>query len=335
MRKSFILFTLLLIAVSLNAQTVYTYKTIIDTYKNLVEAISLNNSKIEDIDGMGPYDIPFTFKIAGQTITHFDFEDNNFVFLTGLDKVSGTKYYLTATSDSYIQDICARVEKEEVLSREESGDGTDLEYSYYIVSVEGIKGSQILKLEVKNSGSETEFDLNESNNLSENFQIWIYEDNNMIEYRNGSVNKTIEGVKIVREEYYVIPVGITPHMLNYLFFSYNKPVSPVCIDVKSIIDAEKITTIKSSHSLNSNVYQFIPAVSVKEEELGIADFIAHTDEVASEKSDAIEFVITDRADTVVMEGVFKALENKLILTNLDLGIYFMKIRTVIHNCVKK
>ncbi len=145
----------------------YTLTTFNDTYNELTGATSLNNGEIWDDPG---YIVPigFTLQLNGNPINVLAFYG-----VGGL--LAGP------TSDPDIVAILAPFEMDLVDRGELAGIQSESPLSY---KLEGAPGSRILKVEWKNAGSYEEL-IGNSQNMYINFQLWLYEGSNRIEFRFG------------------------------------------------------------------------------------------------------------------------------------------------------
>ncbi|VXC33367.1 conserved exported hypothetical protein [Flavobacterium sp. 9AF] len=159
------LFLSLLLLVSLvNAQN-YTFTSFTENYNALINPISLNNGQLWD-------DPEFNI------ILPYNINVNGVVFNTII--VSDSYIYNDTTSD--IKQIVSPFGNDLI----DRGDNVGNSLSPLSYIIEGSVGNRITKIEFNNCGSYTD------NNLSMyvNFQIWIYETSNVIEFRYGNSSIT-------------------------------------------------------------------------------------------------------------------------------------------------
>jgi hypothetical protein len=155
-----------------NARSVflYTLTTLSEPYTDLTGSTSINNGEVWD-DPEYVVPIGFTFELNGNTVTALQF--------------FGSGSLLAAETND--PDILTAVFPFEMdLIDRGANNGTSVSPLSY--KVEGSAGSRICKIEWKNAGSFEE--LNEANSLDMfiNFQLWLYEGSNSIEFHFGSNN---------------------------------------------------------------------------------------------------------------------------------------------------
>jgi len=176
MKKIILLLVFLLTYVNIFAQNFYNFTKSSENYVDLTNATSLNNGQSWLYDLYGPIPNAFPIQIFGNQLSEIYFEDNNFT-LTNSD---ASNYTVLIPFPALISD------------RNLTGTGTSLSPISY--KVDGIVGDRILKLEVKNAGLESDFDLSSPETSTSthfvNYQIWFYEVDNSFEYRFGANNIT-------------------------------------------------------------------------------------------------------------------------------------------------
>lgn len=144
----------------------YTLSVTTDTYTNLVNGISINNDEVwDDPEYVIPIEIPFM--LNGHPISTLQFGGLGALLLTELS----TEDTITAVFP-YEMDLVDRGK----LS------GTSASPLSYVV--EGDTGSRIMKIEWNNAGSYAEF-AEGSQDMFINFQLWLYEGSNQVEFRFG------------------------------------------------------------------------------------------------------------------------------------------------------
>lgn len=162
--KNTTLILLLLLSLSIQAQN-YTFSNLTGTYSNLTGATTLSNGEIWD-DPEYDLVLPFSFTINGNTNSNFKVYDSYIV-----QQTTGTIFQAAA---SFVNDLVDR------------GDGGSTSLSPISYKIDGAVGSRIAKIEYQNCGSFNDNSLA----MFVNFQIWLYEGTNIIEYRYGSSSVT-------------------------------------------------------------------------------------------------------------------------------------------------
>lgn len=148
----------------------YTLTTLSEPYTDLTGATSINNGELWD-DPEYVVPIGFAFELNGNMVTALQFFGSGSL----LAAPAADPDLLTAVFP-FEMDLIDRGEI----------NGTSISPLSY--KVEGSPGSRICKIEWKNAGSFEE--LNEANSLDMfiNFQLWLYEGSNRIEFHFGSNN---------------------------------------------------------------------------------------------------------------------------------------------------
>src|SRR5690554_3361506 len=149
-----------------NAQTEYNFNVANEPYNNLVGSISLNNDQVWDDPG---YVIPLGF----------DFQIGTYVF-NSIHIVSWSVggVLSTSTDGTGVAPLLVPIAQDII----DLGYGSGASQSNISYKVEGDSGSQILKIEWNNVGFWDDM----TGNDFMNFQVWLYEGSNSIEYRYGS-----------------------------------------------------------------------------------------------------------------------------------------------------
>ena len=148
----------------------YTLTTLNEPYTDLTGATSINNGEVWD-DPEYVVPIGFSFELNGNPVTALQFFGSGSL----MAGPTGDPEILTAVFP-FEMDLIDRGEI----------NGTSLSPLSY--KVNGSAGSRICKIEWKNAGSFEEFNENNSLNMFINFQLWLYEGSNRIEFHFGSNN---------------------------------------------------------------------------------------------------------------------------------------------------
>ncbi|HZV70781.1 MAG TPA: T9SS type A sorting domain-containing protein [Saprospiraceae bacterium] len=146
---------------------IYTLTTLNEPYTNLTGAISVNNGEIWDDPD---YTVPVSFP--------FYILDTEITYLQMGGAGGGGASFSSPTEDPDVMVIVFPFETDLV----DRGYNDDIEsLSPISYKVEGAAGNHILKVEFKNAGSYNDDDLE----MFINFQIWLYENNNRVEFHYG------------------------------------------------------------------------------------------------------------------------------------------------------
>lgn len=182
----------------------YTLTVLNEAYSDLIDPISINQGEIWD-DPVYVFPVDFPFDLNGNIITFLEFD--------------GVGAFLRSeTAESDIETYIFPFETD--LIDRGSGGATSLSPISY--KVEGGQGSRILKLEMKNAGSFAEFFQLGTTDMYINFQMWLYEGTNVIEFRFGENLITdpnffygFGGVYVGLSDYnFVDDIVINPHFLG-------------------------------------------------------------------------------------------------------------------------
>lgn len=157
--KKIILLSVFILSFSVKAQN-YTFSQITATYVDLTGTTSLNNGEIWD-DPEYILVLPFPFFINGASMNSINVSDG----------------YITQNATTPIIQTLAPFAMD-LLDRGDNGTTSLSPISY---KTEGTVGNRILKIEYKNCGSF--YDANLA--MFINFQVWLYETTNVIEYHYG------------------------------------------------------------------------------------------------------------------------------------------------------
>ncbi len=179
MIKKLLLTLFLLCAIFMNAQSIYEFETENIAYQNLVGSTSLNNGDVWDDPA---YTIPmgFDFNISSHTFST--------IYIVGWS-VGGV---LSSTpTDFGIFPLFLPI-GQDIVSRMDGNGISTSPISYITV---GSVGNRILKIEWNNVGFYDDTTENDFMNL----QLWLYEGTNIIEYRYGpnsinNPNESFEGL---------------------------------------------------------------------------------------------------------------------------------------------
>jgi hypothetical protein len=150
----------------------YNFTTTTAPYTDLTGAIPINNGEIWD-EPVYTFPVEFPFELNGHPVANFQFNGH------------GSRMASTTSINNVIAELFPF--ESYLIDRGTIG-GVSLSPISY--TVEGVPGSQIEKIEFNNAGSEFEMELFGTLTMFVNFQCWLFEGSNTIEFHFGpsSVN---------------------------------------------------------------------------------------------------------------------------------------------------
>lgn len=315
MKKITFLFLLSLTAFGVNAQNVYNFSASQSTYIDLANPISMNNGQSWDIDTFGPVTIPFAFAIDGVTVDSLAFDDDYFLLMApDSDPDTGEGFYYLDASTAYIQD--------------RSSNNTSVSPISY--KVDGAAGNRIFKVEVKNAGIEEA-----SSSLYLNFQIWLYESDNAIEFHYGQHN--ITNITDVNEDG-ILFSGISSNEDAYLL--YGSAANPTYGEFTEDTFPEDAVTF-DSYPANGTVYKFTPAAvaGLKDAEKKTVSIYPNPAttvlNIKLNSASPLHFTVYDVTGKTVMTNTLSTTATQINVTQLNTGIYFLKLDNQIVKFIKQ
>lgn len=313
------LYTLCLILVSWfsHSQNFYSFSTFQDTYSDLTNPVSINNNSVWDFDSFGPFNIPFDFSIGGVPVNRFMFDDDDFVLLTSdadIDEEVGI--YFLYSSVIYIQDKTF---------------DTGVSSSPISYKVEGTQGNRILKLEVKNAGLEDFESDFLVNNFFINYQIWLYESDNAIEFRYGNHNITDELIEVITQEDVVLTGFVGDDLAGLI---YGDTSSPTYSEFDT--EQEEPFISLSSFPNNGTVYRLVSS-QLNTSDFEFSQFSIYPNPVSEQlyiSSDSVikNYVIYDLLGKQVISGNY---DKSIDVSVLKSGVYVIKIGNTTERFIKK
>lgn len=309
------LLLLSLSALGIKAQNAYTLTTSQQTYADLENPISINNGQVWDWDAFSEITIPFEFKISGQTVNRFLFDDDYFAFITpdgNYNTDEGVAYVYSSVA--YIQD------------RTYSTGTSSSPLSY---KIEGTEGNRILKLEMKNVGNELATGLGfEEDHFYMNMQIWLYEADNVIEFRYGDHNIT-DITNIVDDEDFIYLAAIEIFDIDFVVLS-GQSANPT---YDEFTEQNPPSTIAAdTFPANGTVYKLDPNEVAGTNDFAVAAFRLYPNPASSvlniqaNNLTASEYTIYNTIGKVVGQNKINDSENiQINVQNLEKGLYFVKI----------
>lgn len=317
MKKTTLLAVFIAASMNVSAQTqdYYIFSQSTGTYADLANPTSMNNGQVWDIDDFGPFSSPFPVSVFGETFNDFGFNDDFFYFgdispvFNGAQFIPGGNFFM---------------------DRDFSFQGpSQSPISYEVV---GTAGNRILKLEMKNAGWEPEEFLSSISTLYMNFQVWLYEADNSIEFHYGSHNLTetdnLVGLGYANEEDEVIWAGFVSGDITNPTYD-------------EITDVDDVPAELSAIPAPNTIYRFeVNPLSVRDQEkVQFSVFPNPTTEVlnvAFEENINKEYTIYDRSGRYVLSGAVDNTNNTQInVSSLQSGTYILKIGATVNKFIKK
>lgn len=315
MKKITLALVVALTSLAASAQNYYNFTKLEQPYTDLVNPTSINNGQVWMFDTYGEFSIPFAFSVMGNPVDRFVFDDDNFILLgTGVDYENDSQgFYYMYPSNIYMQD------------RTYSSEVSSSPISY---KVEGTTGNRILKLEVKNATLEfaEDYDYDEDH-FYLNYQVWLYEAGNAIEFHYGANNIT-DIDNITDGDGIIVALGDD---YNTVGFVYNDIESPEYGEFTEDTFPDE-GLVLSDYPANGTVYRFgdvqttgLPGI--KATTLSLYPNPASTVlNIQSAKEPVTAYSIADVTGKVVAQSsVVSATSLSINVENLAGGVYFVKV----------
>lgn len=244
MKFKFFLLIALLVFKNTTAQDVYNFQVLNENYQNLTNTISLNNNQTWDDPA---YTIPlgFQFQIANYSINSINVVED------GYGGVLSNIQSLDTGTGAFIVPVF-----QDIVDLGFTG-GTSLSNISY--KVEGTNGARIFKLEYNNVG----FLDDDTTSDFINYQVWLYESTNVIEFRYGpsQINNPVGSF----EDLSGLGIGLFPSLMTE-----TGTVLSTCYTLSGDPENPMVTAIEPGQeidefSLNGNpntgiVYRFTPGI---------------------------------------------------------------------------
>jgi len=324
MKKITLLFVLLLVSAISKAQSYYNFSHTTSTYADLTDATSINNGVAWGGSNFSNISVPFDISFLGFEANTMALRFNAIVF----NSESGSEFLINPFTV-------------ETIDRNFSLTGPSLSPISY--KVEGNVGQRIFKIEFKNAGVLSEADLMDPNNTQTNFylnyQIWIYETTNNVEFHFGSNN--ITSFETVGFESLISGIQAFVGDIGYLAIAYGNPLDPTYIDGEmSTLDIDAITNFTSMTAENT-VYRFeTSTLSNKDKEK--MEFVMYPIPTA----ETLNFVFSENLDKKysvydllgreVLNGKFENVNQaEISVQHLQTGTYILKVGGTTKKFIKK
>lgn len=230
----------LLFSNTLLSQQNYNFTQLTQNYTELSGLTLFQNGYVWNNQGLNwNFQLPFSFNIAGTNYSVFSYDGS----VIELFATNGTSAQLYAHG-IYIND------------KSTTNSGTSISPVGY--KTEGTSGNRIVKIQFKNVGSATEYAFLNTRTITMNFQIWLYEGTNVIEYHIGS-NNVNTYLADVNE---LIMFGLSREQgnsfISVLYSSHSNPLYGEYINPDEI-DLDNYGM--KSYPVANTVYRFTPSTS--------------------------------------------------------------------------
>lgn len=318
MMKKFLLPVFLLSVIFMNAQSIYEFQTENVTYQNLVNSISLNNGEIWDDP---EYTVPLGFELilGGRSCNTIYFPE---------DGIGGS---LATTPFSFgTRAIIIPIGQDLV----DLGETTGTSLSPISYKIDGTMGNRILKIEWNNAGF---WDDSSASDFI-NFQVWFFEGTNSIEFRYGpnQVNNPQESYE--EEDGPVVAFAPLYDSDNGIFtedgyFLTGNPTNPNVVILTGDDEPEGSLV---GNIPDGTVYRFIPQpLSVDDfSKIGFQIYPIPTSEYLNIKTQSIDYNF-NIYNSLGQKMNVSSVDNRIDVSNLSNGIYFIKIETETGSTTKK
>jgi hypothetical protein len=291
-----ITFLILIIAFNVNAQ--YSFVKTNEGYINLDNPISINNGEVWD-DPAYTINLPFEFAISNVSSSTIEVQDSYFGFVD-----SQTDIFHLASPLGI-----------DLIDRGYMDDVSLSSISYEIV---GNVGSRICKIEWTNAGAYNDENLS----MFVNFQVWLYETSNIIEYRYGS--SMIDNLSVFFSDetggWVMVGKFDSGAFFDDSVFLSGDADNPITTNIVSYINGFPSET---------TIYRFTPTtMSLPSQQLS---------EVQLYPNPAVSFInvevndinalyqIIDVTGKIVRNGSLDQLKNQINIHELDSGFYILQV----------
>lgn len=308
---------LFLLCCAANAQVQYELTVLNETYVNLENTTSINNGEIWD-DPLFEIPVGFEFQLGLLTV--------DMLFTGGSGGIIST----TPDFDGSEGDIGALGPLLQDITDRGSGSSTSL--SPISFRLDGDPGSQILKVEWNNTG------FFNNSNLEDfvNFQMWIYEESDVIEFRYGpneinNPNQSFDGLTGIAVGLFpFVPIdGDANDSGQESYILSGDPLNPDIVLINTPEDFDNTIDVALTGAIpDGTVYRFSP------ETLSVNDvsFSAEVDIYPNPTSDFFRIKSDIESYSVQIYNVAglqieQILERKqqYDISNLAAGVYFVKV----------
>lgn len=292
---------LLLVMLGLNtyAQQRYNFSQLTETYSDLNGLTLFGNGQVWNNTSLDwGFQLPFPVNVAGVNYSFFIFD--------------GSKIELFAMNGSMAQLHAHGIY---INDKSTSSSGTSISPVGY--KTEGTPGNRIVKIQFKNVGSSIEYLAYNTRNITMNFQIWLYESSNIIEYRMGTNNVNNHLPTLQEPIIFGISRETGNSFVSVLYGSHTN------ISHGEYADPEQVTPdnyTMSSYPVAHTVYRFTPTASASTPQFTDKGFAIYPNPVSDVLHiDFNEFVLS----SINSIEVFDLSGRRLIQTSNQLGQIFV------------
>lgn len=322
MKKSILFIFIIISFQHIIAQATYNFDVLNEPYLDISNGTSLNDGNFWDADS---YLIPFGFQFQ---LNAYNF-NSLFIIEDGTGGILSNTISLDSGQGAFLIPIL-----QDLVDLGDIDENTSLTNISYIV--DGAVGNQIFKLEYNNVGF---FDDVTSSDFI-NFQVWLYESTNVIEYRYGAsqINNPDDSYQGLSG----LSIGLFPSLdgdnqmiLDTGYVLGGNPDSPTIIQINAGGDIDDFAIIGSPES--GTVYRFTPGV-LAINEFSQTDFSMvpnpTTDYFSVQTKENIQLVtIHNNLGQKVKE--FKDRFDHLTISEIPAGVYFVTVTSNNESVTKK
>lgn len=321
MKQKLLLLVFLYMGVFMNAQSVYEFHTENIPYQNLVGSTSLNNGNVWD-DPAYAIPVGFEFHISTHTFSTI------YIVEWNIGAVLSSR-----PDDNGVQPLFIPVGQDII----DLGFGTGTSQSNISYITEGAAGSQILKIEWKNvgfvdDGTESDF---------MNFQMWLYEGTDIIEYRYGpnEINNPSGSFEGGTGLYVGLATSINMEngeLEDNAYVVKGNPENPTLIIIEPGIPDPRLEDALDGMVSDGTVYRFGPQ-QLSTDDFTKFDFQIYpnpTSDYLNIKTQSIDYNFSIY-NSLGQKMNVSSVENKIDVSNLSTGIYFIKIETQTTSATKR
>ena len=294
----------------------YPFEVLNEPYVDLVESTSLSGSELWD-DPQYLVQIGFDFQLFDSQISELN------ILPPGAQIVNSMSQKSTELLFPYLTDIMNA-----------SSDEAVSPISYLL---DGAEGSYVFKLEFKNVGFYPEFEAQGTFGNTTNFQVWLYQGSNVIEYRFG--NNTIKSGNLIHFFGNGPLVGLGQQVAldgsswSGFWTLAGDPSNPTITAIPTGAQFFTAEQVLSGEPLSGTVYRFgtLPT-SIEEEERKTATELKVWPSLATTEIHFIaiegeEYAIYDMIGKKVYQGIATSAVETVNVTNLAPGQYILKTKT--------
>jgi Secretion system C-terminal sorting domain len=294
----------------------YPFEVLNEPYADLVEPVSLSGNELWD-DPEYQVPIGFDFQLFDSQISEL------YILPPGSQIVGSISQKTTELLFPYLSDIM-NASIDEAVSP----------ISYLL---DGTEGSYIFKLEFKNVGFYSEFEAQGTFGNTTNFQVWLYQGSNVIEYRFG--DNTIKSGNLIHFFGNGPLVGLGQQVAldgsSWAGFwtLAGDPSNPTVSAIPTGTQFFTAEQVLSGEPLSGTVYRFgtLPT-SIEEEqttasiELQVWPTLATT-EIHFNAKEGEEYIIYNMLGKQVYQGIATSTIETVNVSNLAAGQYILKTET--------